>query len=169
MLVACVLQLGSLLFQAVFSIDYTKELDFEPSVVGLSYSQKLIHIPAPKDGPVVVMFEFEVDSRYGRQMFHAVRELRLIYLRNGAVNWRLHEDLGRPNTYCVEMMYPSWTQYLLMQERMTNRERAIVEKVLAFHVGERRPDFRHFLCVDRELADFVLRSDEVFPEGDHYL
>ena len=49
------------------------------------------------------------------------------------------------------MMYPSWTEYLLMQERLTKVEREIIEKARAFHVGENPADFRHFLCVNREL------------------
>src|SRR5260370_1000703 len=64
----------------------------------------------------------------------------------------LHQEiLGRPNTYRVEMMYPSWTEYLLMQERLTKVEREVIEKARAFHIGDDPPAFRHFLCVNREL------------------
>ena len=84
-------------------------------------------------------------------MLEVLREVRLIHLRNGAFSWRLHEDLSRPNSYRMEMLYPSWTEYLLMQERLTKAESAIIEKARSFHVGEKPPDFRHFLCVNREL------------------
>ena len=150
LLVACVLQLGTLLIQFWLSIDFTSKLDFEPAPVSGS-SHKLIHIPAPHDGPVAVMFDVEVDRMLGREMLDVLREIRLIHLRNGAFSWRLHEDLGRPNTYRMEMMYPSWTEYLLMQERLTKAERETIEKARAFHVGENPADFRHFLCVNREL------------------
>ena len=150
LLVACVLQLGTLLIQFWLSIDFTSKLDFEPAPVAGS-SHKLIHIPAPHDGPVAVMFDVEVDRMLGREMLDVLREIRLIHLRNGAFSWRLHEDLGRPNTYRMEMMYPSWTEYLLMQERLTKAEREIIDKARAFHVGENPADFRHFLCVNREL------------------
>ena len=150
LLVACVLQLGTLLLQFWLSIDFTSKLDFEPAPVA-GASHKLIHIPAPHDGPVSVMIDVEIDRMFGRDMLDVLRELRLIHLRNGAFSWRLHEDLGRPNTYRMEMMYPSWTEYLLMQERLTKAEREVIEKARAFHVGENPPDFRHFLCVNREL------------------
>jgi len=150
LLVACILQLGTLLLQLWLSIDFTSKLDFEPAPVAGS-SHKLIHIPAPHDGPIAVMFDVEVDRMLGRDMLDVLREIRLIHLRNGAFSWRLHEDLGRPNAYRVEMMYPSWTEYLLMQERLTKAEREALEKARAFHVGENPPDFRHFLCVNREL------------------
>jgi MFS family permease len=150
LLVACVLQLGTLLLQFWLSIDFTSKLDFEPAPVA-GASHKLIHIPAPHDGPVAVMIDVEIDRAFGKDMLEVLRELRLIHLRNGAFSWRLHEDLGRPNTYRVEMMYPSWTEYLLMQERLTKNERAVIDKARAFHIGDNPPDFRHFLCVNREL------------------
>jgi MFS family permease len=150
LLVACILQLATLLLQFWLSIDFTGELDFEPAPVA-GASHKLIHIPAPHDGPVAVMIDVEVHGTLGREVLEVLRDVRLIHLRNGAFSWRLHEDLGRPNTYRVEMMYPSWTEYLLMQERLTKTEREIIDKARSFHVGEKPADFRHFLCVNREL------------------
>src|SRR5208282_4214799 len=64
LLVACVVQFGTLLIQLRLSIDFTSKLDFDPDfdlapVAGSSH--KLIHIPAPHDGPVAVMIDVEVD------------------------------------------------------------------------------------------------------------
>jgi Transmembrane secretion effector len=150
LIVACLLQLATLVIQLRLSIDFTNTLDFEPAPVA-GASHKLIHIPAPHDGPVAVMIDVQIDHTLGREMLDTLREVRLINLRNGAFSWRLHEDLSRPNTYRVEMLYPSWTEYLLMQERMTKREREIIDKAKGFHVGSSPADFRHFLCVNREL------------------
>jgi len=88
LLVACILQLGTLLLQLWLSIDFTGKLDFEPAPVAGS-SHKLIHIPAPHDGPVAVMIDIEVDRTLGRDMLDVLREVRLIRLRNGAFSWRL--------------------------------------------------------------------------------
>jgi MFS family permease len=150
LIVACLLQLATLALQFWLSIDFTSSLDFEPAPIAGS-SHKLIHIPAPHDGPVAIMIDVEVDRTIAREMLSVLREVRLIHLRNGAFSWRLHEDLARPNTYRVEMMYPSWTEYLLMRERLTKNEQEIISKARAFHVGEETPEFRHFLCVNREL------------------
>jgi MFS family permease len=163
---ACVLQLASLILQSKLSIDFAGTLDFEPAPVA-GASHKLIHIPAPHDGPVAIMIDVEVDRTLARDTLDTLREVRLIHLRNGAFSWRLHEDLGRPNTYRVEMMYPSWTEYLLMQERLTKTERAVIEKARSFHVGANPPDFRHFLCVNRELHTrrFVVTRPTSMPEA----
>jgi MFS family permease len=150
LIAACLLQLATLVIQLRLSIDFTSSLDFEPGPVA-GASHKLIHIPAPHDGPVAIMIDVEIDHTLGKGMLAVLREVRLIHLRNGAFSWRLHEDLGRPNSYRMEMLYPSWTEYLLMQDRMTKTEREIIDKARSFHVGAKPPEFRHFLCVNREL------------------
>src|SRR6266446_2055017 len=166
LITACVLQLATLVVQSKLSIDFVGALDFEPAPVA-GASHKLIHIPAPHDGPVAVMIDVEVDRTLGREALEIMREVRLIHLRNGAFTWRLHEDLARPNTYRVEMLYPSWTEYLLMQERLTKAERAVIDKARSLHVGAKPPDFRHFLCVNRELhtRHFVVSRPSSMPEA----
>lgn len=150
LIAACGLQLASLLAQVWLSIDFTRELDFEPAPIS-GASHKLMHIPSPHDGPVAVMIDVEVDAKVAREMLGVLREVRLINLRNGAFSWRLHEDLGSPNIYRVVMMYPSWTEYLLMEERLTKGEREVMDKARSLHVGANPPTFRQFLCVNREL------------------
>jgi MFS family permease len=134
----------------ILSIDFTAELDFEPAQVG-AHSLRLIHVPGPRDGPIAIMFDVEVDRARGRHLPDILREVRLIYLRNGAFSWRLYEDLGRPNAYRVEMMYPSWTEYLLLQERLTQKELETMRQARALHIGEEPPEVRRFLCVNRDL------------------
>jgi hypothetical protein len=80
---------------------------------------------------VSVRIDFEVDRTRGREFLETMREVCLIHLRNGAFSWRLHEDLSLPNTYRIEVMVPSWTEYLLEQERMTTTERKILDKAWA--------------------------------------
>jgi hypothetical protein len=113
------------------------------------------------------MIDVEVDRMLGRETLDTLREVRMIYLRNGAFSWRLHEDLSRPNTYRVEMMYPSWTEYVLMRERLTKSEQAVIDKARSFHVGANPPDFRYFLCVNRELHTrrFVVTRPSSMPEA----
>jgi hypothetical protein len=111
----------------------------------------LVCNPQPRDGPVAITFEFEVDRLRGCEFLRLMRELRLIHLRNGACGWRLDEDLTRFNTYRIELMVPSWTGYLLQRQRLTKAEQEIVKKVWRLHVGEQIPLERYYLCVNREL------------------
>jgi hypothetical protein len=75
----------------------------------------------------------------------------MVYLRNGAFAWRLHEDLARVNTYRIEIMVPSWSQYLLQASRWTKAEKIILERARNFHVGRTSLTEQMFLCVNKEL------------------
>jgi hypothetical protein len=132
------------------SINFTASLSFEPPTVACVV-RPLVNIPQPREGPVTVTFEIEIDQSRGREFLHLMRELRSIHLRNGALAWRLDEDLTRSNTYRIEVLVPSWTGYLLQRERLTKAEHETIKKVWRLHVGEGAPEERYYLCTRREL------------------
>ena len=140
----------SLILAIPLSLDFTTRLSFEPAPV-TSFSHKLIHMPQPHDGPVAIVYEFQVDRSRGSEFVQLAREVRLIHLRNGAFSWRLYEDLERFNTFRIEMMVPSWTEHLLQLERMTKVERETIDRIRALHVGDAPIENRIFLCVNKEL------------------
>jgi hypothetical protein len=143
----------SLLLTIPLSINFISDLDFNPAAVGAYIHHRLTHVPRPHDGPVSITIEFEVDRKQGSDFIKAMREVRLIHLRNGAFSWRLHEDLERFNTYRLEMMVPSWNEHLLQQERLTKTEKATLDRAWSMHVGKSRPEERIYLCVNRELLN----------------
>jgi len=141
----------SLILAIPLSINFTGTLDFEPAPV-TSFSHKLIYLPQAKDGPVAVMYEFNVDSARAPAFMDVMKHVRMIHLRNGAFTWRLHEDLTRHNTFRIEMLVPSWTQHTLQRERMTKAEKAIIDQANAFNLGGGPIEERIFLCVNKELG-----------------
>jgi len=149
----------SLWLAARLSINFTTSLSFDPPPISCVMSP-LLYNPQPCDGPVAITFEFEVDPLRGREFLRVMREPRLIHLRNGAFNWRLDVDLTPSTTYRIEMMVPSWTEYLLQRQRLTRAEQEIIKKVWCLHVGEQIPLERYYLCVNRELeAQQVAQSN----------
>ena len=140
----------SLIAAIPLSINFTKTLDL--SVVPVTgFSHKLFTIPKADDGPVVIHYDIEVDHTRTREFLEGMKHARMVYLRNGAFIWRLHEDLGRANTYRIEIMVPSWSQYLLQVERLTKAEKIILDRARNFHVGTNSLTEQMFLCVDKEL------------------
>ena len=140
----------SLILAIPLSINFTAKLEIDPaSVTGVS--DELIHLPQPQDGPVAITYEFEVDRARESEFMELMRHLRLIHLRNGAFSWRLHEDLTRFNSFRIEMMAPSWTQFVLQRERMTKAEKKIIDQAKDLHVGVSPIKERIFLCVNKEL------------------
>ena len=90
------------------SIDFTKSLSFESAPIS-NFSQSLdpSRLPAPKDGPVSITAEFNVDPARRNECIELMRDARLILLRNGAYRWHLYEDLKQPNKFRMEVVVPS--------------------------------------------------------------
>jgi MFS family permease len=140
----------SLLLAIPLSINFTTSLSFDPPPISC-VMMPLVNNPQPRDGPVAITFEIEVDRMRGREFLRLMREVRLIHRRNGAYRWRLDEDLTRSNVYRIEMMVPSWSGYLLQRDRLTKAEQETLKKVWRLHVGEDVPEERYYLCANREL------------------
>ena len=149
LIVAAVAMALSLLLAIPLSINFTTSLSFDPPPISC-VMMPLVNNPEPRDGPVAITFEIEIDRLRGREFLRLMREVRLIHRRNGAFSWRLDEDLTRSNIYRIEMMVPSWSGYLLQRERLTNAEQETINKVWRLHVGEDVPEER-YLCVNSEL------------------
>jgi MFS family permease len=150
LLAGAALLILSLLIAIPLSINFTRTLDLEPAPV-TGFSHKLIYLPQPADGPIAIHYDLEINRAYEREFLQTMKHLRTVYLRNGAFSWRLHEDLGRLNTFRIEIMVPSWSQYLLQKERLTKAERIILERAKKFHVGKGPIEEKMFICVNREL------------------
>jgi MFS family permease len=150
LVVAAVAMALSLLLAIPLSINFTTSLSFDPPPISC-VMMPLVNNPQPRDGPVAITFEIEVDRLRRHEFLRLMREVRLIHRRNGAFAWRLDEDLTRSNIYRIEMMVPSWTGYLLQRERLTKAEQETINKVWRLHVGEDVPQERYYLCVNREL------------------
>ena len=150
LIVAAVAMALSLLLAIPLSINFTTSLSFDPPPISC-VMMPLVNNPEPRDGPVAITFEIEIDRLRGREFLRLMREVRLIHRRNGAFSWRLNEDLTRSNIYRIEMMVPSWTGYLLQRERLTKAEQETINKVWRLHVGEDVPEERYYLCANREL------------------
>jgi MFS family permease len=150
LVIAAITLVLSVPLAARLSIDFTTSLSFDPPPISCVMSP-LVYNPQPHDGPLAITFEFEVERLHSREFLRLMRELRLIYLRNGAFSWRLDKELTRSNTYRIELMVPSWSGYLLQRQRLTKAEQEIVKKVWHFHVGEQIPLERYYLSVNKEL------------------
>jgi MFS family permease len=142
-----------------WSIDFTMTADLNavPATV-MNVGYKMLYRPDPKDGPVLVTQEFELNRAGGARFVELMREVRLVYLRNGAYSWQLFEDPTRHNTFRMEVMVPSWTQYLLQQDRMTKTDREVIEQAESLHIGAKAPEVRMYLGVNKELLSYRQKS-----------
>lgn len=138
------------------SIDLTASLDFEPAAVTIfSHDLDPARLSQAKENPVSVTTEFLIDPARRGQCIDLMREVRMIYLRNGASRWHLYEDLTRPNKFLMEVVAPSWNEYLQQHERMTKDDKEVIDKLYALHVDPNPPGGLPRVSVDKELLKRV--------------
>ena len=147
------------LLSSPLSIDFTQGLSFEPGAL-TPLSQHLIYAPQPRDGPVLITIDFQLDETRGRELDSFMNELRLIHLRNGAYSWQLFADPARPNHFHVEIMMPSWSQYLLQCERITKAEKQVIDRALSLQLKENPPETRIYIRVNKAFARAATQKTE---------
>ena len=140
------------------SIDFTKSLTFE-SAPGTMFLQNLdpSRLPAPKDGPVSITAEFNVDPTRRNECIELMRDARMIFLRNGAYRWHLYEDLKQPNKFRMEIVVPSWKQHLLQRERMTKDEQEVLLKLRGLRTDSNPPQEWISLSLEKEVLNKRVR------------
>jgi len=146
------------------SIDFTQNLTFEPAQVAI-FPRNLTpsRLPAPEDGPVLIIAEFHVRPASRSECIDLMRETRDIFLRNGASRWNLYEDLHEPNKFRMEVVVPSWKQHLLQRERLTKNEKEVIDKLRGLRIDPNPPEEWISLSVDREVLKKSVRATPVLP------
>jgi hypothetical protein len=147
--------------------DSGEEIDFEAAFAPED-PDSLVHIPYPRDGPITIALEFEIEDVSRKKFLRLLRSVRSIHLRNGAHDWcLLHDPKDRSNAYRVEVTVPSWSDFLLRQERLTIAEKQAIDEAWSFHIGNNRAETHELFCVSYKphtIRHFVTRLSSM-PEA----
>jgi MFS family permease len=100
--------------------------------------------PRPEDGPVLVTVDYRIDPRQAQDFAAAMRELRLVRQRDGAMYWGLFRDGADPSRYTEIFLVESWVEHLRQHTRVVIADRAVEQRVHAFHIGD-RPVVSHLI------------------------
>ena len=151
--VALLIVLLLLIFQFVpfsLSIDFTRGLTCEPGAL-TPLSQHFIQVPQPRDGPVLVTVDLQLDQKRECEYGNFMEELRLIHLRNGACSWQLFRDPAQADHFHVEIMMPSWSGYLAQFERITKAEKQVIDRALSLQLGQHPLETRVYIRINKRL------------------
>jgi MFS family permease len=138
---------ASLALAIPLSINFADSLNLDPAPLEAAHDFPLA--PKPDDGPVTVTSELVIRPEDRAEFLALAKELRRIFLRNGAFLFRVDEILERPGTFRTEMRVNSWAEHLRQHARMTKAETALAERVWAMHSGEQEPLVSHSLPANR--------------------
>lgn len=109
--------------------------------------------PAPRipevqreQGPVLVMLRYRIDPARAAEFSAAMRDLRQVRLRGGAMQWGLFSDAADPGLYTEMFLVESWMEHLRQHERITVADEEVRLRAGSFHLGPEPPVVEHLLA-----------------------
>jgi MFS family permease len=99
----------------------------------------------PDRGPALVTVEYEIDPADAERFALAMRALRVIRMRDGAIRWGLWDDVAQNGRFLESFVVESWLEHLRQHERITAADRTVQAIAHAFHRGSEPPRVRHFV------------------------
>jgi MFS family permease len=97
-------------------------------------------------GPVMIHIEYLIRSEDAVEFEKAMRDVRRMRLRNGAVAWGLFQDTDKADLFVETFLAESWLEHLRQHQRLTVEDVAFKQSVERFHQGERVPRVKHFIA-----------------------
>jgi MFS family permease len=148
LLLATLLVCYNLSITGPLSLDFIKSLDVEPAAP--LPLPALAETPDLDDGPIAIVAEITVDQEDRNRFLELARDLRLIYLRNGASSVRLYESLAERSIFRLETVVTTWREHQLLYRRFTKPEREILDRFLRLHVGKEAPIY-HYALITKQI------------------
>src|SRR6266566_902757 len=122
----------------------TKSLSLAPS---LHWPEPVVVIETnANEGPAITSIEYKIDPKTAEAFLQAMKEMKRIRLRDGAIRWNLLRDSADPERYLEIFVTESWGEHLRQHERITAEDRKVEQRVQAFHVGARPPRITHLIA-----------------------
>ena len=84
---------------------------------------------------MLVELEYRIDPARSAEFIQAARELERIRRRDGAFEWWLLRDATDPALYIETFAVETWAEHLRQHERVSAADRAVEDRVMAFHLG----------------------------------
>jgi quinol monooxygenase YgiN len=103
----------------------------------------------PEEGPILTVLEYRVHEDHRAAFQDAMREVRRIRIRDGAVRWSLFQDLALPEPgllrFTESFLSSSWGEHLRLHHRATVEDRTVFRR--AYGLGtEPKPRIRHLVA-----------------------
>ena len=100
----------------------------------------------PRDGPAITSIEYRIDPKTAEEFLAALKDLKRIRLRDGAIRWNLLRDSADPERYLEIFVTESWAEHLRQHERITGEDREAERRAQAFHVADNPPKITHLIA-----------------------
>jgi len=112
-----------------------------------------------EEGPVLVQIEFEVGAAEAPAFVAAMDEVGHLRRRNGAIRWRLFQDVAEPTHWSETFVLGDWIEHQRLRARMTMADATLEARAVAYHRG-RTPPMRRYMVARRHDSRFLLDEAE---------
>jgi MFS family permease len=151
LLLASALGIAGALTAMRWSIDFSTEIN--PEADPLDERQKDRYLPEPNDGPVTTTIEIEVAPDNHVRFFRIMKQIRLIFLRNGAFSARLDQDMANPNRFRLQATVSSFAADQRLGQRITRDEHALWSELWSLHTGQESPTPKRYLGIQHWIPE----------------
>lgn len=93
----------------------------------------------PRSGPVVVSVQYRIRREDVIAFLRVMAERRRIRRRDGARHWTLLRDLSDAEIWVERFSAPTWLEYIRHNQRMTQADATVSERIRALHQGDEPP------------------------------
>lgn len=90
-------------------------------------------------GPVLVMVDYEIAQEDVTDFLATMSLRRRVRIRDGAQQWALLRDLHHPDHWSESYHVPTWGEYIRHNERRTNADAELADRLRKLHRGEGAP------------------------------
>ena len=94
----------------------------------------------------MILIEYRIDPIQVPAFVQAMRPLKAVRKRDGALNWYLFEDAAEPGLVVESFVVPSWLEHLRQHERITRDDHLTQAQIQRFHIGDQPPRVRHLIA-----------------------
>lgn len=100
----------------------------------------------PGKGAVAVTVQYRIDPDRAAEFVKAMRPLRRLRKRDGALRWTLYQDAGDSSRWIEAFVLSSWLDDLRHQRRLTVADRDVLDRVAALHRSDGPPRVSHLIA-----------------------
>ena len=99
----------------------------------------------PRSGPIVITIEYVIREADVVAFLAVMAGRRRIRRRDGARHWTLSRDLENPEIWIERYHSPTWLDYVRHNQRITQADAAVGERLRALHRGPDKPRVRRMI------------------------
>jgi hypothetical protein len=92
-----------------------------------------------RSGPVAILIEYVIKEEDTQAFLEAMNDRRRIRRRDGALQWELLRDTEKPEQWMESYHVPTWVDYVRHNQRRTQADAGIDDRVRALHSGSEPP------------------------------